>query len=553
METTLEKLGLTVWFGQSEQDLSLLSSPCILIYPTSSNWNDFKLRTNCRFITKITNETQYTGELHTAFLGGEHELSALVSNKINQRFHPVNSKSLPQFFTLLMNMQGYRNLVQDFGVAGAKDILLSMNDLVALRNFGKAPQWYEEAITSPAFTLSFVRSSEVFFAFHNAGSILDGLSEELLGDVSNQLDLVFKLGGFENQHKFEFRFETRGILPKRINVIIGKNGVGKSQALSQLVRAALKGDDSLTDPVSGRPMINRLLAIATPGETHYTFQAEPRGVSRIKYRRLLLTRNSRSSRSRGIGELLVQLVRSEESIGENSRWELFLETLEAALPLNEIAIPLRKGSVIAMPLIISSGQTDFVPLLAIQKRSEQLSLTLWGAIDPRSDPVRIVNGVHYPLSSGQLAFFRFALQATLFIENGTLVLLDEPETHLHPNLISQFVGLLDKILELTGSIAIIATHSAYFVREMPRSQVFVVRENDNHMIEIGNPRLKTLGADVGAISFFVFEDDISGSIVENLKRKMTKNTTNKEKLLTELENELSSEAFMTLSRELGMD
>ncbi|MHC5791870.1 AAA family ATPase, partial [Streptococcus pyogenes] len=77
----------------------------------------------------------------------------------------------------------------------------------------------------------------------------------------------------------------------------------------------------------------------------------------------------------------------------------------------------------------------------------------------------------YPLSSGQLSFFKFALLACLHIENGSFVLLDEPETHLHPSMISDFITLLDNILERTGSYALIATHSTYFVREVAREQV----------------------------------------------------------------------------------
>ncbi len=64
-----------------------------------------------------------------------------------------------------------------------------------------------------------------------------------------------------------------------------------------------------------------------------------------------------------------------------------------------------------------------------------------------------------PLSSGQELFFRFALNLSTFIEAGTLVLLDEPENHLHPTFITRLMALLRHVLRSTGSFAVIATHS----------------------------------------------------------------------------------------------
>jgi len=102
---------------------------------------------------------------------------------------------------------------------------------------------------------------------------------------------------------------------------------------------------------------------------------------------------------------------------------------------------------------------------------------------------------------------RFAALAGLYVENGSLLLFDEPETHLHPNFISQFVALLDGLLGQTGSAAILATHSVYFVREAVEDQVLVLRSDPDRVITAETPTLKTFGADVGAISYFVFGED----------------------------------------------
>lgn len=164
----------------------------------------------------------------------------------------------------------------------------------------------------------------------------------------------------------------------------------------------------------------------------------------------------------------------------------------------------------------------------------------------------LLNSNIFPLSSGQLAFIKFLVQACLFVENGTLVLLDEPETHLHPNFISKFVRVLDRLLKLTGSIAIIATHSAYFVREVPKKQVLVFKEDTHGHVDIQNPRLKTFGADVGAISYFVFEDEITNALVEDILENFPKNLDEQTKFLHELKDELSSDVMMYICRKLDI-
>ena len=109
------------------------------------------------------------------------------------------------------------------------------------------------------------------------------------------------------------------------------------------------------------------------------------------------------------------------------------------------------------------------------------------------------------LSSGEYAMLRFAAQAAAAIEKGSLLLLDEPETHLHPNFISDLMEILDNLLQSTRSIAVIATHSAYVVRETPRRRVNILTLEDRQ-ISIDTPRMQTFGATIDSISQFVFGD-----------------------------------------------
>nr|WP_244646863.1 AAA family ATPase [Sphingomonas sp. CFBP 8760] len=139
--------------------------------------------------------------------------------------------------------------------------------------------------------------------------------------------------------------------------------------------------------------------------------------------------------------------------------------------------------------------------------NEQRNLQLYARIDTDRPPVVLAGLRARNLSSGEVALLRFAAYSVASLRRGTIFLFDEPETHLHPNYISQFMEMLDRLLEGSGSIALIATHSAYVVREVPSRRVrMITRDADDDTIMIDPPTLQTFGASIDTISQFVFGD-----------------------------------------------
>lgn len=536
-----------IYFSNYFIDIEKIKPPAIIFTPIDDRWNDFKYR--CRYKYTIYlggNQINIEGELFLGFISNNQKINE--DGRLSKDIDIIEANELPIFFTLQGGMEDYRHFIREHGVTESKYLLLALNDLVATKKNSTKSKFIESAIKTRVFNLAFMRDSERFFAFYNAGSIIDGLDGETFSSVSTQLSLTYELSGFTRKHFFDLNFDTESILPKRMGILIGRNGLGKSQALYTIVRSLLNGDNKFYDRELGRPMISRILAIATPGETINSFPRE-RANKRIKYRRLIL--NSTKIRlSSGFGTLCVQLARSEETIGNNSRWELFIESIRMLSGIGNIVIPLKKDISIEANHLLKVKGKFYVPILRLNHGGEQEKLELQGNIANYSNPMFYIDNKLLPLSSGQSAFIKFAVQACLFIENGTLVLFDEPETHLHPNFISEFVRILDRLLKLTGSISIIATHSAYFVREVPRTQALVFKEESSGNISIQNPRLKTFGADVGAISYFVFEDEITNVLVDNILEQFPKKLDKQQSLLSELENELSADVIMYLRRKL---
>ncbi len=536
-------------FVRAPASVPYFQKPAIVLAPASESPNEFGQRTLFRYQIMLQDVPPINGHLHLGFVD-EGEDFRNPADAIEHLLGQVNSgevlkaSDVPEFYTLQPDMESYRKLVGGLGELRARGLLESINDLVVVGRSQSPPRWLDEVMNSKQFNFSFMRNSETFFALRNAESILGGLNAEDLAGISSQLHLSFKLSTFQNTHEIDFRFENDGVLPKRIAVVIGKNGVGKSQSLAHIVKFLLDGDqDGLRDPVNGRPIINRLLAVSSPGETYTTFPPPPRFPGQIKYRQIFLSRRQRGNAELGLGRVLVELSRSEEKIKARGRWSFFCEAIRSIVPPEELYVRVKKAKENTPDWL----QEPF-PLSELQEGDSRRRLERWSAVDLQADVCRYIDGKPVPLSSGQLTFIRFAIQACLYIENGTLILCDEPETHLHPNFISQFVHLLDTLLIETGSFAILATHSPYLVRETPRSQVIVLRESKPKTIEVAPVRLKTLGANVGAISAFVFQDEPFGSSVSELVKRLTAKGVEGWKELESLESELPAETIMHLRR-----
>lgn len=107
------------------------------------------------------------------------------------------------------------------------------------------------------------------------------------------------------------------------------------------------------------------------------------------------------------------------------------------------------------------------------------------------------------MSSGQNITFYIYLNIIANINESSLLLIDEPETHLHPNAISVFLRFLNELLSLYSSFAIITTHSPLVIQEIPASHISVFKNIDgnNYSDKIA---METFGTNISDIIYDVF-------------------------------------------------
>ncbi|RFP82844.1 hypothetical protein DY262_03220 [Hydrogenophaga borbori] len=427
--------------------------------------------------------------------------------------------------TLLSDDSTYRELAEwSSSIQERWAILLAANDINQARvQQTITPTIIEQVTSTDVFTLGVMRSSSAYRAYAKGARYVTSQLTPWISDAREAFEVKARLSGFDESHEASFEFGgSVTLVSDRVHVLIGKNGTGKSQLLNQVLGSlALKADSgdsqifldksNLTfskDTVSDRSIPNAVLVFSADDDapfprrtrldtaldySYFSFSAVP-------------TETSSDLERHSLGRALRDLLRDDTRLNGRTRFEIFKDVVNPVLRLSVLHLPIKRTSRhLPAGAVHDAGGNTWLSL-SNMPGGEQQSLYLGAAVDTDRDVGLIdSSGREFPPSSGQRVYLRFAAQALSVIAQGSLLILDEPETHLHPNFVSEFMTLLHQILEATNSIALVATHSPYVVREVPSACVHVVTRNRN-IPSITGVHLRTLGASVSSISDAVFGD-----------------------------------------------
>ena len=112
------------------------------------------------------------------------------------------------------------------------------------------------------------------------------------------------------------------------------------------------------------------------------------------------------------------------------------------------------------------------------------------------------------LSSGEFSIFLRIMEISLYIENDSLILIDEPEIHLNPKWINQYYYILRKCFSNLNCQFIIASQSPLIVGMFSKDQIFYIDLNN-----VGNSvrRVKeeTFAGSIDSILKYIFNVDYS--------------------------------------------
>lgn len=485
------------------------SSPVVAVIPDTRNWNDFGRGYFAHLYVVEGNSELFSAHIRVMFDGyirSETALSDLIKN-FGQIFPIENIET--QFVSLLPEETMYGELISILGFDYGVSALRKLHDAVVLRLEGDKKELV--ALTySEEFSIGVLRYGGAYSALRRGARHFTPRPRAAVEDSAQKFEFLTQLPNSKNEVVVGFDFTAKAVFRDRIAVLVGQNGTGKTRFLKSMVDGLIKSTDEVdleTIPRFFPPIdVHRVLVFSSVPTDPF-----PRRIGAwegIDYDYFPVN-PSRSDRFQTLVEALVALRFEDGEVslknGESTtRLSILLEVL-TKLGLERLCLPLRKREENDnLPGVIEFAGNSFLPIT--KKFNEQNTLTAYQQIAWEGTPaVMDRDKVPRDLSSGEVAMLHFSAQLIAAIENGSLLLLDEPETHLHPKYISDLVEVLYTLLDATKSIAVIATHSAYIVREASRDNVKILSLKDG-ILFFDSPRMQTLGASIDTISQFAFGD-----------------------------------------------
>ncbi|XVV12612.1 AAA family ATPase [Actinoplanes sp. CA-131856] len=317
--------------------------------------------------------------------------------------------------------------------------------------------------------------------------------------------------------------------PTNVHVLIGRNNVGKSHLLRNLVSAVC--DRRATEADVGS-VVHRdqpgpsgfLGVVAVSFSVFDRFVAIPEADRLIPYTHV------------GAHEPLDYDTDDEATARPLRRGELaerFAESLEACLTGRAAD---RWAKAISTLRYSGSGFLEddtWVPRF------------LEAAADGRRE---MAKELFKSLSSGHAIVLLTITSLVEKVSERTLVLVDEPESHLHPPLLAAMMRALSDLLVDRNGVAVVATHSPVVLQEVPASCVWMIRRHDT-VVTPERPAMETFGENVGTLTHEVFALEVTDSGYHRLIREAVRAGLDYQGVLDHFHRQLGNEA-RTIARTL---
>ncbi|PZD63586.1 AAA family ATPase [Pantoea ananatis] len=354
-----------------------------------------------------------------------------------------------------------------------------------------------------------------------AGSLMRGSSSAAILKKGYQV----AVGRYNPENKFELNIECLGetfdplsfkfdlerkVGKSNICLLIGKNGVGKTHILKTISEVITGVKDGEKHP----PYFHKLILISySPFENFFTenemfdkimlkYSVDGSLANRKSIKRQRLHVNKYSyvgfRNQEAMFDTTFPIMKSVESLikilnyddendwwSERTRFQLLKETLSTTIDFDTISI-----------IDINENEIPLENNIGSIKESISYDKGL----------VFKKGGKIVSLSSGQKIYSYMIPAIIAELEDESLLILDEPELYLHPELEVALINMLKKILNETKSFSIIATHSSILTREVERNSVTILRKLEGNT-KAFRSSIETYGESVDSIISEIFDDE----------------------------------------------
>ncbi|EGQ9880129.1 hypothetical protein DC365_13805 [Vibrio vulnificus] len=456
-------------------------------YLRKDNWNDFSFQTLFRLEVVEKQKKIDIGLVKIAFR--EQTTTTPTYHKLNDTFTELTN----DFFSLGESADYYQNL-KSLTPQTKKTVLTALNDLA------NNPDVINQIRDEEVLKTSLLRD-------HSLTTVKGEFSRIIL-DQPKLTNFKFtfsrtkseEMGGIE----LNFNVDKETNPPSNIHALIGRNGSGKTTILNGII-STITGTNCEPNctlyervrrkkiPIS-QDYFSSLVSVSFSAFDPFTPpKDQPNPSKGTCYFYIGLQDPDNERRLRSIDDLRHDFIKSlVNCFRKRSKRQLWKDTI-CKLNSDENFEQMN----------LRSMYSDYVDL----KRETE------GQVDSRVFRAKLLDLVLpklNSLSSGHSIVLFTLTQLVAKTEEKTLVLIDEPEGHLHPPLLSAFLRALSDLLFNLNAVAIIATHSPVVLQEIPKRSVWVINRVGK-TVEPYRPEHETFGENVGVLTREIFRLEVKNS------------------------------------------
>lgn len=468
-------------FYKKERGFRIPESGRLLVYLTLDNWNDFSYRTLYQITLFDENGIKHDlGYVKIANFGQTTDERI----ELEEEFELLDDR----YFSLGQSDE-YYSIIQALNPQLKELFLIKIKDIV----FDQELQL--RALQEPVTQTSLLRDTSLVTLNGQYRRILDG------GAILTPYNFSYRTiqTATEAGYQLSFNVEPESNPPTNVHVLIGRNGVGKTHLLNNMVKSFIGSQDAQGEfqqvvDVFGNSVefFSKVMSVSYSAFDPFKPYKE-REYPSYSYIGLKKEDVETIKNHDELAQEFFNSINHCFSVGKKEKWLKAVSSLESDPLFNEINI------------------TQLIESTLNERRTKQF---------------------YKRLSSGHSIVLLTITRLVEKIEEKTLVLLDEPEAHLHPPLLSAFIRALSDLLINRNAVAIIATHSPVIAQEVPKSCIWKLSrfgleanaerfESETFGETIGKLTREVFGLEVNESGFYKLlnEDVVSGKSYEQIIQK----------------------------------
>ncbi|MDQ0044922.1 AAA family ATPase [Variovorax boronicumulans] len=474
----------------------------------TDNWDDYSFKTLFTLSLIDENGIQHVlGNLKIGYFGQ-------IESRTAERIEPTFNELSEEFFSLGQDPDYYKK-IRELSETTRNSLLRSIRDVVFI------PDLLAKAENEKVFSTSLARSISKSAISGQFRRVLEG------GVVLTPFKFIYRHAGSESisPYNLEFEVEPDSKPSTNIHVLIGRNGVGKTTLLNNMVSSIVNVG---VEPEKYGQFFSKSWHEEPIPEDYFG------GVASVSFSAFdpFIPLPEQTDQEKGLTNFYIGLKKVAQAKDKREASPKSPEELEEDLISSLDAC-----------FSLSSKRARWhaaIKKLESDNNFEMMDLGRLITID-KEEALFHARTFRKKMSSGHMIVLLTITKLIETVEEKTLVLIDEPESHLHPPLLSAFVRALSDLLSNRNGVAIIATHSPVVVQEVPKSCVWKL-DRINIESNAYRPAEETFGENVGTLTRDIFGLEVSKSGFHEVLQKAVQDGKSFNEIYSEYGGQLGFEA-----------